>query len=73
MLQAIRIGREIPMLEPWIIDEIRRREEERRRGDLPRLEIPMPQPQWQDENDPSMDRDRRGDHSPERGVVIIGM
>lgn len=61
------------MLEPWIIDEIRRREEERRRGDLPRLEIPMPQSPWQDEGDPDQERYRRGDPSPERGVVIIGM
>ena len=73
MLQAISIGREIPMLEPWIIDEIRRREEDRRRGDLPRLEIPMPQPSWQDENDPDRGREQQGDQSPERGVVIIGM
>ncbi len=71
MLQAIRVGREIPMLEPWIIDEIRRREEERRRGDLPRLEIPMPQPLWPEEGE--SDPNRQGDKNPERGVVIIGM
>lgn len=59
------------MLEPWIIDEIRRREEERRRGDLPRLEIPMPQDPWPDEDENG--RGRQGDQSPERGVVIIGM
>jgi hypothetical protein len=70
MLQAISIGREIPMLEPWIIDEIRRREEDRRRGELPRLEIPVPNVPWEDE----LDRGRkRSDESPERGVVIIGM
>ncbi len=69
MLQAISIGREIPMLEPWIINEIRRREEERRRGDLPRLEIPMPTEPDEEERG----RDRQGDQSPERGVVIIGM
>jgi hypothetical protein len=73
MLQAIRIGREIPMLEPWIIDEIRRREEERRRGDLPRLEIPMPQPAWPDEYDPERVGEQQDDQSTERGVVIIGM
>ncbi len=71
MLQAISIGREIPMLEPWIIDEIRRREEERRRGELPRLEIPVPNVPWEDELD--RERGKRGDESPERGVVIIGM
>ena len=73
MLQAISVGREIPMLEPWIINEIRRREEERRRGDLPRLEIPMPQPPWPGESDVDGARDKQGDQSPERGVVIIGM
>ncbi len=71
MLQAISIGREIPMLEPWIIDEIRRREEERRRGDLPRLEIPVQSP-WDEELERER-REREGDKSTERGVVIIGM
>jgi hypothetical protein len=71
MLQAISIGREIPMLEPWIINEILRREEERRRGDLPRLEIPLPQPPGPDQDEGG--QDRQGDQSPERGVVIIGM
>ncbi len=69
MLQAISIGTEIPMLEPWIIDEIRRREEERRRGDRPQLELPIPEPHWRDSD---ADSDR-GDKAPERGVVIIGM
>lgn len=71
MLQAISIGREIPMLEPWIIDEIRRREEERRRGELPRLEIPVPNVPWEDELDRG--RGKQGNESIERGVVIIGM
>jgi hypothetical protein len=69
MLQAISIGKEIPMLEPWIIDEIRRREEERRRGDRPQLELPVPEADWRDVD---LDIDR-GDKAPERGVVIIGM
>ena len=73
MLQAISIGREIPMLEPWIINEIRRREEERRRGDLPRLELPLPQSPGPEEGDLDGGQDRYGDQSPERGVVIIGM
>ena len=55
-----------------IIDEIRRREEERQRGELPRLEIPMPMPPWTDERDFDGERDRRDDQ-PERGVAIIGM
>ena len=73
MLQAISIGKEIPMLEPWIIDEIRRREEDRRSGDLPRLELPVPQEPWEDERDLDGGRSRHDDQSPERGVVIIGM
>jgi hypothetical protein len=72
MLQAISIGKGIPMLEPWIIDEIRRREEERRRGDRPQLELPVPDSRW-----PDGEHDNRqgehGDKSPDRGVVIIGM
>ncbi len=71
MLQAILRGRENPMLEPWIIDEIRRREEERRRGDRPQLELPVPDPSWPNEGDKNQ-RDQ-GDKAPERGVVIIGM
>jgi hypothetical protein len=70
MLQAISIGREIPMLEPWIIDEIRRREEERRRGDRPQLELPLPDPQWLPDGNLE---EEQGDQDPERGVVIIGM
>ena len=58
------------MLEPWIIDEIRRREEERRRGDRPQLELPVPDPMWPNYEDQNQ-RDQ-GD-KPERGVVIIGM
>jgi hypothetical protein len=57
MLQAISIGRGIPMLEPWIIDEIRRREEER----------------WPNEGNGDAPRREQGDKPPERGVVIIGM
>jgi len=71
MLQAITVGREIPMLEPWIINEIRRREEDRRRGDLPRLEIPAPQGPEPDADEGG--RREHGDQLPERGVVIIGM
>ncbi len=73
MLQAISIGRGIPMLEPWIIDEIRRREEERRRGDRPRLELPVPEYRWPTEGECDDPHGRQGDKAPERGVVIIGM
>ena len=62
------------MLEPWIIEQIRRREEEERRGhQRPRLEIPA-----RDERDDDRDRDRenrrdkaRKEDEPERGVTII--
>lgn len=60
------------MLEPWIIEQIRRREEEeqRRRYERPQLEIPRYE-------DPDPDRFEPPLHSPEdekdsdRGVVII--
>jgi hypothetical protein len=57
------------MLEPWIIDEIRRREDERRRGERPQLELPVPEPHWPMEGDVGDE----GDRTPGRGVVIIGM
>jgi hypothetical protein len=60
------------MLEPWIIDEIRRREEERRRGNRPQLELPVPDPSWPSDSD-NDHRGNQGDKAPERGVVIIGM
>lgn len=56
------------MLDPWIIEEIRRREEEERRREdeqRPRLEIqddvPLPE---EKEEDPPHERD-------ERGVAIV--
>jgi hypothetical protein len=73
MLQAISIGRGFPMLEPWIIDEIRRREEERRHGERPQLELPLPEYEWPQEGDNGEVREKQGDRPPERGVVIIGM
>jgi hypothetical protein len=60
------------MLEPWIIDEIRRREEERRRGDRPQLELPVPDGSWPGEGGFG-DGDGNGEPTTERGVVIIGM
>ena len=61
------------MLEPWIIDEILRREEERRRGDRPQLELPVPEREWPPEGDFGDVHNEHGDRAPERGVVIIGM
>ena len=56
------------MLEPWVIDEILRREEDRRSGDRPQLELPVPDPEWPGAGDLGMDHDE-----PERGVVIMEM
>lgn len=64
------------MLEPWIIEQIRRREEEeRRRNERPQLEIPLRDERWRppandrgrDEDEKDRDREEEG----ERGVVII--
>jgi hypothetical protein len=61
------------VLEPWIIEQIRRREEEeRRRHEQPRLEIPIRDDHYKrdrpedEEDDENKDRD-----SGNRGVVII--
>jgi len=73
------------MLEPWIIEQIRRREEEeRRRSERPQLEIPMGDERWRrrpdEEPDNDTDRDRRDrggedeEKEPDggrRGVMII--
>ena len=59
------------MLEPWIIEQIRRREEEerRRRDERPFLELPLADENWpthKESDEPKRDE-------PQRGVVIIGM
>jgi len=62
------------VLEPWIIEQIRRREEEeRRRHEQPRLEIPIrderykrDRPEDEEDEDEKKDRDEGN-----RGVVII--
>ena len=65
------------MLEPWIIEQIRRREEEeRRRQEQPRLEIPSRDDHWkrerpEDEEDP--DGEKKDREEGNRGVVIIDM
>jgi hypothetical protein len=61
------------MLEPWVIDQIRRREEDRRSGDRPRLEIPAPGFERPRESDLEIEHDERSDSAPERGVLIIDM
>jgi hypothetical protein len=64
---------DISMLEPWVIDEILRREKDRRRYDRPPLDLPVPDPEWPGNRDPGMDYHERGRSVPERGVVIMGM
>jgi hypothetical protein len=58
------------MLEPWIIEQIKKEEEERRRRDerirqLP-LELPVPEL-----SEPPVRRKEPKGQEPERGVVII--
>ena len=64
------------MLEPWIIEQIRRREEEqRRRNERPQLEVPVRDDRWKnpagdEEEERQRDKDK-DDEGSERGVVII--
>jgi hypothetical protein len=57
------------MLEPWIIEQIRQREEEERRRneERPSVELPLSDENWPPRKEPE-ERDQ-----PKRGVVIIGM
>lgn len=52
------------MLDAFIIEEIKRREQERE--DRPRLELPLPDRRPQRQNDSAEEED-----APSRGVVII--
>jgi hypothetical protein len=66
------------MLEPWIIEQIRRREEEeRRRHERPQLELPLPERIWPPTRNDSEERRDEGDEDdedqPKRGVIIIGI
>ena len=55
------------MLDPWIIEEIFRREEERRREEgRSRLEVPQESPQYSDKEKCPQTND-----DSERGVVVI--
>jgi len=57
------------MLDPWIIEEIRRREEERRRDrEAGRVELPLESPKYHDRGAPGAPAEEI-----ERGVVIIDM
>jgi hypothetical protein len=57
------------MLDPWVIEQIRRREEERRRDDRARIEIPVPSPLHEDEGDSALPAKER----TERGVTVIDL
>ena len=63
------------MLEPWIIEQIRRREEEeRRRQEQPRLEIPVRDDRWKrDRPEDEEDEEKKDREEGNRGVVIIDM
>jgi hypothetical protein len=63
------------VLEPWIIEQIRRREEEeRRRNEQPRLEIPVRDDRWKRERPEDEEEEEKKDRDGEnRGVVIIDM
>ena len=55
------------MLEPWIIEQIRRREEEeRRRHERPQLEIPVGDERWRRGPDDGPDNDAGDDDDKER-------
>jgi hypothetical protein len=62
------------MLEPWIIEQIRRREEEERRRneERPRLELPVPDG-WPARKDAEEEEEEEDRDEPKRGVVIIGL
>ena len=53
------------MLDAFIIEEIRRREQERE-NHRPRLDLPLPEP-----TRPQRQIDTNEEEAPERGVVII--
>jgi len=53
------------MLDPWIIEEIRRREEDRRRDRA--AELPLEDTQYQDRGQPLPPAE------DERGVIVIDM
>jgi len=57
------------MLDPWIIEEIRRREEERRREhEVGRVELPLESPKYHDLGTPAPPAEET-----ERGVIVIDM
>lgn len=58
------------MLEPWIIEEIRRREREREEQQRVPLELPVPMPYWRE----PPEHDHETSPPPaDRGVIIIDL
>lgn len=55
------------MLDPWIIEKIRRREDERVQDEGRRLEIPLEKPAYDERGEVS------SDDGDERGVVVIDL
>ena len=59
------------MLDPWIIEEIRRREDERRRErEAGRVELPLESPEYRETEGPKTDDAQK---DGERGVVVIDL
>jgi hypothetical protein len=56
------------MLPPFIIDQIRRREEQERRHEAPSVELPLPSPMA-----PGRREQRPRDDEPQRGIVVIDL
>ncbi|HEY8146906.1 MAG TPA: hypothetical protein VIG06_29700 [Kofleriaceae bacterium] len=57
------------MLDPWIIEEIRRREEDRRRDrEVERVDLPVEDTQYQDRGTPLPPAE-----DADRGVIVIDM
>jgi len=55
------------MLDAYVIEEIKRREQQRERDDRPVVQIPVPPPPASPDHRP----DGRDDDADDRGVVII--
>ncbi|HET6612402.1 MAG TPA: hypothetical protein VFG83_10445 [Kofleriaceae bacterium] len=56
------------MLDPWIIEEIRRREDDRRQHEHGRLEVPLEAPHYREPESP-----KPPEEDADRGVVIIDL
>jgi hypothetical protein len=56
------------MLPPFIIDQIRRREEQERRHEAPAIQLPLPSPSpgRREQRPPQSDE-------PQRGIVVIDL